>query len=114
MNSLTFDLLEAFIGDLAQDADLQAAWLFQLFFEELLEVGAVFRLVVFGESGFDFLEEHVSLSPCFRIIHNTAVGKMYCLSLDFAPLWKCGTSFFHKPIYKQGKFIRINQIIYFH
>ncbi len=53
MNSLALDLLEAFIGDLAKDGDLQPHRIFQLLFEELLVVGAVGGLVVPGEGGFD-------------------------------------------------------------
>lgn len=48
------DLLEAFIGDLAQDGGLQPHRIFQLLLEELLVVGPVGGLVVPGEGGFDF------------------------------------------------------------
>ncbi len=54
MNSLALDLLEAFVGDLAQDGDFQVVWLFQLLFEKLLVVGAVCGLVVPGQFAFDF------------------------------------------------------------
>ncbi len=58
MNSLALDLIEAFIGDLAQDGDLQPVWFFQLLLEELLVVRPVFGLVVLGEFGFDSIYYH--------------------------------------------------------